>query len=251
MGMHRTYSDADLAAAVRMSSSWRGVLRVLGLRATSSAAIRSIRSHADRLQLDSSHFTRGRTWTDGQLAAAVREENSWAAVADRLAILGGSAVPSIQRHAMRLELDTSHFETKLVSQRELAPDMANLAATGSMIAASWYSLCGLRVSWPLEPGRFDLLVSDVTGTRRVQVKTTTSKTDSGAWQVHVAGNGRYDTRVYSPDEIDDFFLIDGDLNFYIVPIEAMRALHTIRLSAYTKYRVRVGHGLGELGAFAS
>ena len=48
----RRYSDSDLVDAVRASHSWRGVLRALGLSATSAAAMRSVRAHADRLQLD-------------------------------------------------------------------------------------------------------------------------------------------------------------------------------------------------------
>ncbi|HJQ05006.1 MAG TPA: hypothetical protein VJ872_06160 [Nocardioides sp.] len=43
MGGARTYSDDRLAAAVAAATSWRGVLRELGLSATSGASQRSIR----------------------------------------------------------------------------------------------------------------------------------------------------------------------------------------------------------------
>jgi hypothetical protein len=53
----RSYRDEELAAAVATSTSWRGVLRTLGLIGSSTAMIRSARHHADRLGLDYRHFT--------------------------------------------------------------------------------------------------------------------------------------------------------------------------------------------------
>jgi hypothetical protein len=52
----RTWTDAQLAHAVETSTSWRGVLRALGLKATSAYEIRIVRRHAERLKLDASHF---------------------------------------------------------------------------------------------------------------------------------------------------------------------------------------------------
>ena len=67
----RRYSDEQLIEAIQASHSWRGVLRQVGLSATSAAAMRSVRMHADRLGLDYSHFTGQRRWTDQQLVAAI------------------------------------------------------------------------------------------------------------------------------------------------------------------------------------
>ncbi|WP_162621952.1 hypothetical protein [Microbacterium suaedae] len=55
-------------------------------------------------------------------------------------------------------------------------------------------------------------------------------------------NGRRDRRVYTADEIDDFFIIDGDFTFYLIPLEAMRGMHYVHLRAYEQYRVRNGGG---------
>lgn len=101
-------------------------------------------------------------------------------------------------------------------------------------------MCGMDVSWPLEPCRYDLLVSDGREIRRVQVKTTTSATERGVWRVNVSTTGRGDRRIYTDDEIDDFFVIDGDLNFYLIPLNALTGMHAVWLSAYEQFRVRDG-----------
>src|SRR5690242_21233103 len=73
----RSWSDAQLTEAVKVSSSWRGVMRELGLIATSAGAIRIVRRHAARLGLDTSHFRGKRRWSDDQLRNAVAEGRSW------------------------------------------------------------------------------------------------------------------------------------------------------------------------------
>jgi hypothetical protein len=118
------------------------------------------------------------------------------------------------------------------------PDMANLSRAGSLLAASFLTLCGFQVSWPLEPTRYDLL-ADRGGILRVQVKTASVR--SGAsWQVWLSTTGRQRT-TYDPDEIDAFFVIDGDLGFYLIPVAAVGGLHAVTLSGYTRYLV--GRGL--------
>lgn len=49
---NRRWSDAKLVAAVAKSHSWRGVMRELGLSATSAGSIRPVKRHAVRLGLD-------------------------------------------------------------------------------------------------------------------------------------------------------------------------------------------------------
>ena len=238
MAARRTYSDEDLSRAVSGSTSWRGVLRELGLQSTSSTMIRSVRAHADRLELDHRHFRGQRRWTDDELRAAVLCESRWADVVEAMGIQGGSAVSTLKGHAARLGLDTSHFigqddRVNRIARHE--PDIANLSRAGSMLAAAWFALSGYDVAWPLEPARYDLLVTQETCTRRVQVKTTVTK-DGSSWQVSLSttSGGR---RTYDPDEIDDFFVIDGALGHYLIPIEAVGGLHTINLRAYERYRL--------------
>jgi hypothetical protein len=82
----RTYSDEQLVNAIATSRSWRGVLRELGLVATSAGAMRSVRSHADRLGVDYSHFQGQRRWTEHDLRAAVQAAKTWSEAVDLLGV---------------------------------------------------------------------------------------------------------------------------------------------------------------------
>jgi hypothetical protein len=153
----RSYSDAQLTAAVTASHSWRGVLRMLGLRATSAGAMRSVQASV-HLGLDYTHFTGQRRWTDRQLVEAVRSSLTWTEVASALGLAGGSSTTTLRGHALRLGLDTSgldHVPT-CPTLAEMVPRSAHRARAGSLLAAAWFELCGCAVSWPLEPCRYDL-----------------------------------------------------------------------------------------------
>lgn len=234
----RRYTDAELANAVQACRSWRSVLREIGLAGTSAAAIRSVRAHADRLGLDYSHFTGQRRWTDGELAAAIESAKTWTEVADTLGLFGGSSPTTIRGHAARLGLDTAHLSpprTSPVSRIEMRPNRENLARAGSLMAAAWFELCGHQVAWPLEPCRYDLLVWIDSSAERIQVKTTTVKQGS-SWAVWISNTGKA-RRTYDPEEIDRFFIIDGDVNFYLIPVAVVGGLTAIHLSAYRDFLV--------------
>jgi hypothetical protein len=244
----RRYSDPELVDAIRASRSWRGVLRALGLSATSAAAMRSVRLHADRLGLDYSHFTGQRRWTDQQLAAAIASATSWTHVAETLGLAGGSSTTTIRGHAIRLGLDTAHLVPLKKPQLaiEMHPQPINLPRAGSLLAAAWFELCGHSVSWPLEPCRYDLLVWMGTKAERIQVKTTTVKQGT-SWAVWISNSGKERT-TYDPDEIDHFFVIDGDFDYYLIPVSAVAGLMAIQLSAYGTYRLPRDGGCGPIGS---
>src|SRR5215469_7120324 len=108
----RLWSDAQLTEAVKASSSWRGVMRELGLKATSAGAIRIVRRHAVRLGPDTSHFRGKRRWSDAQLKRAVFESQSWDEVLEALGLSlngGGSMRLHVKSHAIRLGLDFTHL----------------------------------------------------------------------------------------------------------------------------------------------
>lgn len=234
----RRYTDAQLIDAIRASHSWRGVLRALGLSATSAAAMRSARVHADRLRLDYSHFTGQRRWTDQQLVAAIDSASSWAQVAETLGLVGGSSTTTIRGHAVRLGLDTARLAPPRKPQPtvgSMRPQHVNLARAGSLLAAAWFELCGQSVSWPLEPCRYDLIVWMGTAAQRIQVKTTTVKQGT-SWTAWISTTGKERT-TYDPDEIDHFFVIDGDFDYYLIPVAAVGGLTAIQLSAYRGYRL--------------
>ncbi|MFP5315592.1 MAG: group I intron-associated PD-(D/E)XK endonuclease [Actinomycetes bacterium] len=115
------------------------------------------------------------------------------------------------------------------------PDISCLDRAGSLLAAAWFALCGCDVSWPLEPSRYDLLVDSEKGFRRVQVKTTSVRV-ADTWKVYLSTTHRERT-TYDPDEIDDFFVVDGDLAYYLIPVSVVGGLHAIHLSAYRHFRL--------------
>jgi hypothetical protein len=124
---------------------------------------------------------------------------------------------------------------------------ADRSSSGTL-AATWFMLRGCAVSLPAEPTVYDLLADTPQGIMRVQVKTTTSATKNG-WQVGVGH--RPDTHskrkgnvlAYSPDEIDLFFVVDGDMTMYLIPSRAIAGRVGILLRTYRKYIVGNVRGL--------
>lgn len=235
----RRYPDDELVAAVAGSRSWRAVLRTLGLAGTSAASIRSVRSQADRLGLDYSHFTGGRRWTDADLAIAVASARSWAEVARRLGLTSGSSESSLPGHAKRLDLETAHLrpqrEDAGADRQWPAADATNLSRAGSQLAGAWFALRGWDVAWPLEPCRYDLLVSRAERVLRIQVKTATVRVGDG-WTVWLS-KARKARIAYGPHEVDYFFVVDGSFRYYLLPLAAVGGRHQIHLAAYDAYRV--------------
>jgi hypothetical protein len=215
------------------------VLRHLDMTATSSSAMRSVRRRADALGLDYSHFTGQRRWTDQQLMEAVANSRSWGQVVQALGLADASSQSTLKGHAARLGLDVTHLtrptEPRVESPLSLTPAATNLRRACSLMAATWFVLCGHDVSWPLEPARYDLLVTMEGRVQRVQVKTTTVRTGA-SWTVWLSTSGRA-RATYDVDEIDLFFVIDGDLTCYVIPSKTVGGLHAIQLSAYAAYRV--------------
>lgn len=251
----RTWSDPELAEAVRVSSNWRGVMRELGLNATSAGAIRIVRRDAVRLGLDASHFRGKRRWSDTQLKHAVTHSQTWEEV---LAALGlsansGSIRTHVKGHAIRIGLDLSHLGPGVRVEPEtcaLTPGLGRLREAGASIAAAWFSLCGCNVLFPVEPTTYDLVASMPDGLSRVQVKMTTHYSRDG-WMVAI-GRRPYSIRndaplvPYDPDVIDYFFIIDGDLTMYLIPSRVIAGRVGLLLRAYKPYVV--GNAGGLLGA---
>lgn len=233
-----SYTDDELANAVRSSYSWRGVLRQLGLAGTSAAAIRSIRHRANDLGHDYSHFRGQRGWDEDALRAAVARSNSWQEVADALGLIGGSGASTVRGHATRLGIDAHHIVARRQPNHDSespVPQLANLHRAGPLLAAAWFTMCGYNVSWPLEPCRYDLLVERAGSVLRVQVKTATVRSGN-SWTAWLSTTRRK-RLPYDVDEIDDFFIINGDLDYYLIPVGAVGGLHAIRLSAYEHHRL--------------
>ena len=238
------FTDPDLADAVAGARSWRGVLRALGLPEQSASALRSARRRADALGLDYGHFTGQRRWSDAQLADAVRLSRTWTEVMDRLGLAStsGSSQAALKSHAARLSLDVDHLTSPAPEPAPFpgTPGVAHLDRAGPLLAAAWFTLRGYDVAWPLEPCRYDLIVTDGRGSQRVQVKTTTT-TAGGSWAVRISSTRRTGTAIYSPDEVDHFFVVDGDLTYYLIPLRVVGGYQVIYLRRYGDYVV--GRGL--------
>jgi hypothetical protein len=104
-----------------------------------------------------------------------------------------------------------------------------------MMAAAWFSLCGYEVSWPLEPCRYDLLATDGDRMLRIQVKTTRYWAD-GTWRVGLSTGGRHPDP-YDPDDVDYFFVVDGDFEYYLIPVSVIAGRSAIFLAAYENFRL--------------
>ncbi|ROR66611.1 hypothetical protein EDD26_2003 [Agrococcus jenensis] len=246
------YSDEELAVAIAAASSWRGVLRQLGLAGTSGNAIRALRSRADRVGADYEHFRGQRRWSDAQITEAVRVARKWSDVVERLDLQSDAALATVIGHAARIGLDVARLDVRspALPRHAPTPQLRHLARAGALLAASWYSLCGWDVSWPLEPSRYDLLVNDGATVRRVQVKTTTVRV-ADSWKVYLSTAGR-ERKTYSAHEIDEFFVIDGDLNCYLIPLASVGGLQAIHLRAYESFRLpSAWRILGPAGAEAA
>ena len=256
------WTDAQLADAIRASSNWRSVMLLLGFgdRSKSAGAVRTVRRRAAELDLDWSHFRGKRRWSDAQLKQAVAECHSWAELLSALGLTArsGNVESHIKSHAVRLGLDTSHLNRLSHDGRqpaepaagvsELAARLDCLRVAAGTLAATWFMLRGCTVSFPAEPARYDLLADTAHGLMRVQVKSTTSGNKYG-WQVGVGhhpdthSKKKRQVLAYDPDEIDLFFVVDGEMTMYLIPSRAIARRISILLRTYRKYIVGNARGL--------
>jgi len=219
---------------VAESGSWRGVLRHLGLASTSSSAIRTARRQAEGAGLDYSHFVRPRRVTDTHLRSALGDANSWSEVSARLG-LGADSERRLKAHAQRLGIDTAHLLTDSLTtgtgRPASQPLLNNLRHAAPLLAAASLRMRGHHVSWPLEPARYDLLADLGGEIVRVQVKTTTHQ-QQGRWTVWLSSTSPTRT-VYADDEVDAFYVIDGDMTHYWLPLERVAGYQAVALTAYS------------------
>ncbi|TCC24924.1 group I intron-associated PD-(D/E)XK endonuclease [Kribbella speibonae] len=241
----RTWTDAQLSEAVASNPSWRAVARALGLKNTSTG---SIRRHAARLELDSSHFTGQRRWTDQRLRDAVASASCWADVIFDLGIVdNGAERVRIKSHAVRLGLDCTHLKSPLaqpapidVFDEPFRPEMLRYSAAA--LAMAWFTLRGCAVAMPIEPQAYDLLVTTSSGIQRVQVKSCSARTSRGYWHVGI-GRRPYvldksaGKMPYDPDSLDLFFIVLGDGGIYVIPSSVLAGRVSISAESYAPYRV--------------
>lgn len=234
-------TDDELRVAVSAARSWRDTLRRLGLNPSSAGLTRSLRRRAADLHLDSSHFTGQRRWNDAALRDAVAHASSWPEVMVRLGLSdgGGGNLTAVRGHAARLSLPVEHLGPRPLPAPSplVVPARVELlrAAAGS-VAAAWFLVRGYTTHWPQEPCRYDLVVEMHGRFERIQVKTTTRRT-GGSHQALISSTRQDSKAAYDVDDLDHFFVVDDDLDAYLIPIAAVAGLQTITLRRYARYRV--------------
>lgn len=243
-------SEDELRAAVAVSRSWRAVLRHVGL--TSPRHGRRFQQVCDLRGIDYRHF-RNRVFADEELGDVLGTASSWPDALRRLGYAedSGSARATVRRHAVRLGIDVSRLSAgpAPVPSSPFAghADSGRLREAGSYVVAAACALIGHKVSWPLEPATYDLLVdTGPAGIQRVQVKTCTYRS-GGAWvcgitrSEYAAAPGGKRRVHYSPDEIDYFGIVDGDLAVYLIPAGLLAGVGTISLRKYSSFEVPWKH----------
>ncbi|WP_162000931.1 group I intron-associated PD-(D/E)XK endonuclease [Bifidobacterium tibiigranuli] len=190
-----------------------------------------------------------RTYSDAKLADAVKRSHSWRGVLRELGLKGtsGRSIISVRNRATALGLDLPLLDEsvpklKTSTQRSYRDpadgcniSINNLSKAAASIAASWYQLAGFDVSLPLEPVRFDLIVTHAATVCRVQVKSTITK-ERGSWKVFISSTSGGRTS-YSPSEIDEFFIVDGDFQLYRIPLREVSGKKALSLNCYLHFQV--------------
>jgi hypothetical protein len=240
MASGHSHTRDELTAAVAASHSWRGVLRALGRSATSAGAQRAVRRQVEAFGIDHSHFTGQRRWSDRRLVEAIEGARTWREVLGRLGLSEvGSNIRTVRAHATRLGVDTSHvnaIRTPSGSPLRGQPQLKHLRTAGSTLAAAWFMLRGYEVLWPLEPCRYDLAVRSGSDLQRVQVKTATFRND-GTFVARLSYSRPTGHLVYDVDEIDCYFVIDAELNAYLIPYADVAGYQALYLRNYRAYLV--------------
>jgi hypothetical protein len=105
-----------------------------------------------------------------------------------------------------------------------------------MLGAAWFMLRGCTVAWPLEPCRYDFVAERRGAFYRVQVKTTTHR-PGPSHAVSISTTRRRGRVCYDVDEVDYFFIIDDQLNAYLIPFSVVAGSQQIHVRRYAGYRV--------------
>ena len=116
--------------------------------------------------------------------------------------------------------------------------------TGLGIAIAYYVSNGYIVSIPLNDTQdYDLVVDKNNVLKKVQVKTTGCKTKYGNYQVALKSCGGTKGKTYKTlidTKIDELFIVAGNLDIYILPIEKIYNKSTLNLcSKYQKYKIKI------------
>ena len=113
---------------------------------------------------------------------------------------------------------------------------------GLGIAIAYYSMNGYTVSIPLNDTQdYDLIVDKNNILKKVQVKATSCKTRYNKYQVALKSCGGTKGETYKTikdTSIDEVFIVTGNMDIFILPIEEIKNRSTINLCRkYEKFRI--------------
>lgn len=113
---------------------------------------------------------------------------------------------------------------------------------GVAAAIKYFVISGYTVSIPINDSQdYDLIVDKEGTLYRVQVKTTSYKTPSGAFQVNLKSSGGTKGTIYkrvNKDNSDLLFILCSDTSEFLIPLIDITNTSAITLSFdYLKYRI--------------
>lgn len=251
-----TWTDEDLRRTIPQVASWTALVNALG--GSSISAARRMRTRAEAIGVDYSHFRGQRRWSDEDLVRSVNQSKSWSEVVSRLGKNpSGDMLDLVRKHAARLGL-VAKFEKperSSASDRFGRTDTRIVGQTSQFIAAAWFSQRGHRVALASEGAPYDLLVEQPGPTfDRVQVKTGGGTAGYGgkrtaSLQRHVTWK-RGASRMmvpYDPQELDYFFIVTPEA-LYLIPVSQVAGQGQVTLHPSSPWAVLIRGG-GTDGTF--
>ena len=257
------WTETELARAVEKATSWADLLRTFGYKPSSTNPREALQRQVRRYGISTSHFAGQRTWSDEQLISAAPKAQTWAELCTALGLAAGSrSYDSVIAAASRLGVSRHSFKLGPKCGPE-ALDIglpgragpANVRRAAQGIAAAWFLLGGCAVSAPCEPAIYDLVVDMPGGLKRVQVKSTTARGTRGSWTAsigHRPDGASHTTRLvpYCRDDLDLFFIVDGDMMLYLIPANVVAGKRTLTLRGYRRFIVGDASSLMEQSPLA-
>jgi len=244
------WTEDELRIATKQATSWADLLRTFGYRPSSTAPRRALRREVERHRIDTSHFVGQRRWSDQALIEAAKTAETWAELLTGLGLsTANKSCDSVRAAAWRLGLELGNITLGPKTGRQtigidvsVRPALDHLRHAATSIAAAWFLLCGRPVSTPNEPAPYDLIVDMPDGLKRVQAKSATSRDARGNWIGRIGhrpdGSPKAaDFIPYGPDEVELFFVVDGDLLLYLIPVDATAGKATLSLRTYRDFVV--------------
>jgi hypothetical protein len=251
-------TEQQLRDAVTSSRSWSDVLLALNIRSKSYGP--RLRNACNTLDIDYTHF-RSVLATDARLRQVITTSDDWPAVLAKLgyAKASGTARATVRKHCNRLGIDTNHLTASAprpfeqLCEFDVTPKPEHLRDAGPYLVLFVFNAAGMPAALAPEGAAYDVLADlGSKGIKRIQVKTGIGRC-AGSWRCQLSrteydrnAHGGHRQAVYSSEEIDYFACIDGDLQLYLIPIEAVEGLASINLRKYRPYIVSGLYGQSPL-----